>query len=255
MIRLTQYLSRSVSVTTGCGANARPSGFSTRWSATSRAASRYFFSSAGDMASDSAELSKPASFAGSTGNSRVGRMSTPRQVADRVVVLGVAQPARRAPGPGSPAFRSASWFRNAAIHSMICLRASAVGLLGLLGRHRAVLELFENRGPLTVVPGDRLRRRVGAQVHVALRLLLAMTSAAIRRHERQHGLAELAFEAFRGHLRFAGWRLRSWNRLGGDSLEREENHEETKSRERTAHLGTGGWTGQLWLGSPAGWVH
>ena len=54
-----------------------PSGFRTRWSATSRAASRYFFTRAGDMVSDSAELSKPASLAGSTGNSCVGRMSTP----------------------------------------------------------------------------------------------------------------------------------------------------------------------------------
>ncbi len=59
------------------GAKANPRGFRTRWSATNRAASRYFFTRAGDIASDSAELSKPASLAGSTGNSRVGRMSTP----------------------------------------------------------------------------------------------------------------------------------------------------------------------------------
>ncbi len=55
----------------------------TRWSATSRAAARYFLTRAGDMASDSPELSNPASFAGSTGNSRVGRMSTP--VRSRIV--------------------------------------------------------------------------------------------------------------------------------------------------------------------------
>ncbi len=48
-----------------------------------RAASRYFFTSEGDIVNDSPELSKPASFAGSTGNSRVGRMSTP--VRSRIV--------------------------------------------------------------------------------------------------------------------------------------------------------------------------
>ena len=42
-----------------------------------RAACRYFVSSAGDIVNDSPELSKPARLAGSTGNSRAGRMSTP----------------------------------------------------------------------------------------------------------------------------------------------------------------------------------
>jgi hypothetical protein len=42
-----------------------------------RAAARYFFTSDGDIASDSPELSKPAWLAGSTGNSFVGRISTP----------------------------------------------------------------------------------------------------------------------------------------------------------------------------------
>ncbi len=83
MIRRTQNLSRSVSVTAGWGAKTNPSGIRTRWSATSRAAARYFFTRAGDIASDSPELSNPASFAGSTGNSRVGRMSTP--VRSRIV--------------------------------------------------------------------------------------------------------------------------------------------------------------------------
>ena len=67
----------------GAARRRSPSGFSTRWSATRRAASRYFFTRAGDIASDSAELSNPASLAGSTGNSRVGRMSTP--VRSRIV--------------------------------------------------------------------------------------------------------------------------------------------------------------------------
>ena len=44
---------------------------------------RYFLISARDMASDSPELSKPASLAGSTGNSFVGRMSMP--VRSRIV--------------------------------------------------------------------------------------------------------------------------------------------------------------------------
>ena len=90
MIRRTQYLSRSVSVTAGSGAKSNPAGLSTRWSATRLAAVRYFLSRAGDIASDSPELSNPASFAGSTGNSFVGRMSTPVRSADRVVELGVA---------------------------------------------------------------------------------------------------------------------------------------------------------------------
>src|SRR3981081_3252631 len=94
------------------------------WSATSRLASRYFLTSAGDIASDSPELSKPAWLAGSTGNSLVGRGAAPlrarggagvvearlvggihgklfggadvdaREIADGVVVFGVAQAAR-----------------------------------------------------------------------------------------------------------------------------------------------------------------
>src|SRR5215471_8858382 len=42
-----------------------------------------FFSRVGDIVSVSPELSKPAVFAGSTGNSRAGRMSTP--VRSRIV--------------------------------------------------------------------------------------------------------------------------------------------------------------------------
>jgi hypothetical protein len=51
--------------------------------ATSRAALKYFFTSAGDIVSDSPELSNPAGLEGSTGNSRVGRISTP--VRSRIV--------------------------------------------------------------------------------------------------------------------------------------------------------------------------
>ena len=43
----------------------------------------HLFRRAGDIVNDSAELSKPASLAGSTGNSRAGRMSTP--VKSRIV--------------------------------------------------------------------------------------------------------------------------------------------------------------------------
>ena len=76
-MRFTAYLSRSSSVTTGYGANEKPPGTNTMWLATSLVASRYFLIRAGDIASDSPELSKPAWLAGSTGNSFVGRMSTP----------------------------------------------------------------------------------------------------------------------------------------------------------------------------------
>ncbi len=79
----------------GMGAKANPPGISTRWSATSRAAARYFLSRAGDIASDSPELSNPASFAGSTGNSRGRPDVDARQVADRVIVFRVAEPARQ----------------------------------------------------------------------------------------------------------------------------------------------------------------
>ncbi len=90
------------------------------------AASRYFFTRAGDIASDSAELSKPASLAGSTGNSRVGRRSTP--VRSRIVLSYSALLSRRdGTCPGSPAFRDASSRRTAPIQSMIPWRDSVEG--------------------------------------------------------------------------------------------------------------------------------
>ena len=167
---MTQYLSRSVSASTGCGAKASPSGFRTRWSATRRAASRYFFTRAGDIASDSAELSNPASLAGSTGNSRVGRMSTP--VRSRIVWSYSALLSRRAgTGPGSPAFRFASSLRTAPIQ--------AIDLVAGLGRrlplrlrrgHRPGFELLQDQLPAREVLRHRLGGREAAQVEVALGL-------------------------------------------------------------------------------------
>ena len=109
------------------GANASPSGVSTAWSATLRAASSDFFTRAGEVASDSAELSNPAAFAGSTGNSRVGRRSTP--VRSRIVWSYSALLNRLAgTGPGSPACARASWSRAALTQSTTARRSSAEGL-------------------------------------------------------------------------------------------------------------------------------
>src|SRR5258707_14765472 len=73
MMRWTQYLSRSVSVTTGWGANTKPPGLRTTWSATWRAAGRYFRGRGSGMGGDSPELSKPPSLGGGAGDSRGGR--------------------------------------------------------------------------------------------------------------------------------------------------------------------------------------
>ena len=119
-------MSLSVSVTTGNGANASPSGMKRTWSATNFAAWRYFATSAGDTASDSPVLSNPAALAGSTGKSRAGRMSTP--VRSRTVASYSAFERRRgSTTPGSPALRSASRVRNASIHATTAWRCAAVG--------------------------------------------------------------------------------------------------------------------------------
>ena len=126
MIRRTLYLSRSVSAITGNGAKARPSALSTRWSATYRAASRYFWKRAGDMLSDSAVLSNPSLFAGSTGNSRVGLMSTP--VRSRMVLSYSALLSRLASTwPGSPACWLASRERISRSQRTTASRLSRVG--------------------------------------------------------------------------------------------------------------------------------
>ena len=128
----------------GAGRRRARRGFRTRWSATRRAASRYFFTRAGDIASDSAELSKPASLAGSTGNSRVGRMSTP--VRSRIVWSYSALLSRRArTGPGSPAFRVASCLRTASIQSMTSRRS--------LGRRAAASPSPAASSPPRAAPG------------------------------------------------------------------------------------------------------
>ena len=63
------------------------------WSPTAYFARRLqiFIKKRGDMEKDSPELSKPAGLAGSTGNSFVGSKVHAGEVADRVVVLGVAE--------------------------------------------------------------------------------------------------------------------------------------------------------------------
>ena len=176
---------------------------STRWSATRRAASRYFFTRAGDMASDSAELSNPASLAGSTGNSCVGRMSTPGQVADGVVVLGVAH-ACAGTGPGSPAFRVASSLRTSPIQATHPhWRLGRRLRLDLGRRHRAGLELLQHQLPASQVLGHGPDAREAAQVHVALGLVGAVTAQAIRLQKRPDGLVEACLDGYPRSLRRA----------------------------------------------------
>jgi hypothetical protein len=120
------YLSRSVWTIIGWLAKEIPSRCRTAWSATMRAAPRYFFTSAGDIANDSPELSKPSWLAGSTGNSLVGRRSTP--VRSRMVLSCSALLSRRAStGPGSPACFFASCIRSSWIHATTAPFCAEVG--------------------------------------------------------------------------------------------------------------------------------
>ncbi len=100
--------------------------------ATTRAASRYFAISAGDIVNDSPELSKPDWFAGSTGNSRVGTKIHSREIADRVVVFGVAQP------PGKHTTRIAGVLRGFVLLDIVdpvddSLRLDSDGCFATLG--------------------------------------------------------------------------------------------------------------------------
>ena len=109
------------------------------------------------------------------------------QVADRVVILGVAQPPRQHP-PRIAGVFFAFVFAN---------RLDPVddALSGLSGRmplrfrrwHRATLELFEDEFPLRQILGHRVRRGVGTQIQLTLRLLLAVAAEAITLQKRADG--------------------------------------------------------------------
>ena len=147
----------------------------------------------------------PASLAGSTGNSRVGRMSTP--VRSRIVWSYSALLSRRAgTGPGSPGrpLRLAARGRRVdpGDHVLPGLGRSAAAFFGSAASSR--LELLEDRLPPAPVLGHRVGRGVGAQVEVALRLVLAVAAEAIGLEERPDGVAEPAVEV--GGRRVGGGR-------------------------------------------------
>ena len=99
------------------------------------------------MTSVSPELSKPAVLAGSAGNSRLGRMSTP--VRSRTVLSYSALLSRRArTTPGSPSLRRASSSRAVRNHSMTWC-AHFVGRPGrcLCRRHLLRFKLLKDHAP------------------------------------------------------------------------------------------------------------
>ena len=118
-----------------------------------------------------------------------------RQVANGVVVLGVAQPPRR----------HRAGIAGVPLRFVLADRLDPVDdILAGFGRSDAaspspaastsLSSCSRTSFPVREVLGHRFRGRVGAQVQVAFRLLLAVAPEAVGVEKRAHGVAEAVFE-------------------------------------------------------------
>ena len=129
----------------------------------------------------------------------------PGEIADRVVVFGVAEP------PGEHGPRVASIFRSLGLTKRAYPRddfgAQRVGweLLGLFVRHIAGLEAFEHELPVGKTGGDSGHVGVEAEVQFGLRGFLAVTRDAVGFEERLDGAMKGEFKARRSRV---GWHRR-----------------------------------------------
>jgi hypothetical protein len=118
----------------------------------------------------------------------------PGQVADRVIVLCVAQSPRE---NGAGIARVAGCFVpverfDPRDHLSAGLRFRVRGRI--FRRHRLGIELFENDVPAAMIFRDRFERCVGAQVEIGFRPGFAVARRAVRFEKRQHGFAEVPLE-------------------------------------------------------------
>src|SRR5439155_18249215 len=115
-----------------------------------------------------------------------------RQVADRVVVFGIAE----APGEYHPGVTVmlACFIRPGRLNPVDHVLPRLIGRLARLsGRHLSGGEPGQYAIPTWKIPDHRLRRGVLPQIQLCGRPGSAMAARAVRVEERLHGLREPAF--------------------------------------------------------------
>ncbi len=149
------------------------------WSATSRLASRYFLTSAGDIASDSPGVVEARLVGGIDGKLFRRADVHSRQIADGVVVLGVAQPPREDDaGIVRMALRFLHGQRLNPVDDGLALGLRRL-LPRLAGRHLSRLEPREHERPAPLIAGDGIAGGIGRQIETGRGLAAAMAGVAI----------------------------------------------------------------------------
>ncbi len=189
MIRRTQYLSRSVSVTAGSGANSKPDGLEHDVVGNEPGRRQVFLEQGRRHGERFARVVEAGLVRRVDGKFFGGPDVDSGQVVDRVVELGVRRAAGRAPVRGRPRFSAASRPSRAAIHSTTAPPLIGRRLVpGLCGRHLFGFEPITHEPPRSVFLDDRRNRGEAAQVELALRLLWAVAGEAVFLQEGPHEL-------------------------------------------------------------------
>ena len=194
MIRRTQYLSRSVSASMGCGGEIQAMRFQDDVLGDRPRRLQVLLQQGRRHRERFRGVVEPGSGRG-VHREFPGRPDVDaRQVTNRGVVLGITESPRQNPaGIARIAPRLVDAERLDPGDDL----PAELGLglsFRLRRRHRLRLELLEDGLPALMVLGDRIQRRVGTQVEVALALLLVVTLKAVRPEKRVDGVPKGGLE-------------------------------------------------------------